>query len=84
VGAIACERHGTHPGLLTCDHVSEAVANSTPLPDLQNYRLNVSGEPLDHMLCGACAAQLGFSHGEPISDACPVCVACFLEWRNRT
>jgi hypothetical protein len=96
MGAVACERHGTHPGLLSCDHVHEAVSNSIPLASLDIYRVDLLDDGtqlIDHMLCGKCAAQFGLAPSEPIPSAsweddrkfpyvCPVCAACFLEWRN--
>jgi hypothetical protein len=96
MGVVACERHGTHPGLLSCDHVSQAVANSAVLPSVDNYRFDLTGDGttvLDHMICGECAARFGLSPSELISESvwederrfpyvCPVCAACFLEWRN--
>jgi hypothetical protein len=97
VGAVACERHGTHPGVLCCDHVGEAVASSRPFLSFDNYRVDVvidGAEPLNHLLCNKCAERFALSPRELIPKAVwadasrfpyvwPVCAGCFLEWRAR-
>ncbi len=97
MGAVACERRGTHPGLLSCDHVHEAVANTTLLRSLAVHRFDIAGNGstvVEHMLCAECAVQFGLSPGELIPEAVwgderkfpyvyPLCAACFLEWRNQ-
>jgi hypothetical protein len=96
VGAVACERHGTHPGVLCCDHVRSASETRAPLISFDSYRVDVTGdetELLDHLLCSACATRFHLSPSIQIPPAvwesedkfpyvCPTCEQCLSEWRH--
>ena len=96
MGAVACERHGTHAGLLSCGHVHEAVASSVALGPFSICRFDLSGhgrEALEHIICADCVAKFDLSPAELIPEnvwaddykfplVYPLCAACFLEWRN--
>jgi hypothetical protein len=96
MGAVQCERHGTHPGRLCCDHVREAVSNSTQRISFDKYQVDLIGDgsmPLEHLLCVDCARAFGLSDSDVISaevweDAsrfpyvCPVCTTCIREWSD--
>src|SRR5688500_187631 len=54
MGALQCERHGTHPGRLCCDHVREAVSNSTQNISFDKYQVDLMEDgsmALGHILC---------------------------------
>ena len=94
MGAVQCERHGKHPGRMCCDHVREAVSNSTQNISFDKFQVDLMEDgsmPLEHMLCGGCARAFGLSvpdviSGEVWEDAsrfphvCPVCTTCIIEW----
>jgi hypothetical protein len=94
VGAVSCEKHGTHPGPLCCDHVREAVYGATAIIPFGIYRFDIMGDGKDlllHMLCTDCASKFGLSVDELISEevwsseerfpyVCPTCTHCFAEW----
>lgn len=89
MGAVACERHGTHPGLLCCDHVREALARGTP-PSFATYRLLLDDVEVRHLICAECADRFSLTPQEPIPEAlweeetfpyvAPACVSCLNEW----
>jgi hypothetical protein len=94
-GMTQCARHGRQPGMLCCDHVRNAVSHPAEHIPFDTYQVDIKDgtEPLEHMLCNACAERFGLSARQLISaevweDAnrfpyvCPVCVSCFLESSN--
>jgi hypothetical protein len=97
MGRVACERHGSHAGLLCCNHVYEAVIAGSHLESYENYRYDIDGTEsnlLDHMICSACATRHQLSPNELIPDEVwsdearfpkvfPICASCFVEWRSR-
>jgi hypothetical protein len=93
VGAVACPKHGTHPGILCCDHVREGCKTGTFVA-LDTYWVDLSGdgkEPLDHLLCADCAERFhlstsGLIDGDVWEDksrfpyVCPTCEHCLRGW----
>jgi hypothetical protein len=95
VGAVRCERHGTHvAGPFCCDHVREAVDYQKPIIPFGIYRADVLDDGtmiVGHWLCLECASKYGLStevivSGEVCFDegrfpyVCPTCAQCFKEW----
>ena len=94
MGAVRCQKHGTHvAGPFCCDHVRNAVYATSPIP-FGIYRGDLLGDGtmiVPHYLCAECASTFGLSVDEVVpeqilSDAerfpyvCPVCAQCFAEW----
>ena len=97
MGAVACEKHGTHPGVLGCDHVRLAAQVSGEAVSFDVYGCDVLGDGtaiLKHLVCAACADQFGLSPSELIAEetcsdeerfpyVCPTCVHCLAQWTEK-
>lgn len=72
MGAVRCEKHGTHvAGPLCCDHVRKAVAYSMAAIPFGIYRCDLLGDGTlmqPNMLCTDCASKFGLSVDETISQ----------------
>ena len=96
MGAVACERHGTHPGVLCCEHIRAASEGQAPLISVVPYRVDMTGdgtEVLDHLLCRVCANRFRLSTSSPVPPevweskdryphVCPTCEQCLSEWQG--
>ena len=90
MGAVACEQHGTHPGLLCCDHVRNALDQRGLAPSFDTYRLLLDDVEVHHLICAECAERFSLTPQEPIAeelweeetfpDVAPACVSCLKEW----
>lgn len=98
MGAVKCEKHGTHvAGPFCCDHVRKAVSYSMPLIPFGIYRGDVLGDGtmiVGHWLCTECASKFDLLLDEVVTEevwgnderfpyVCPVCAQCFKEWVRR-
>jgi hypothetical protein len=97
MGAVACEKHGTHPGILSCDHVRLAAQVSGEAVAFDVYGFDMlgdAGDVIKHLICAACAARFGLSPSKLVteeiwSDAvrfpyvCPACVHCVIQWAEK-
>ena len=96
MGAVQCERHGTHPGTLCCDHVGQAVSNSTQNISFDEYQVDLMEDgsmALGHILCVDCARTFVLPVSQVICgevwedasrfpDVYPVCTTCIIEWSS--
>ena len=93
VGKVACGRHGTHVGILSCDHVRKRCEDQLAPPVFGSYRIDLMGDgrgDLDANVCAACAEQSGLRQDEIVGGkvfedesrfpfVCPTCVQCIAE-----
>ena len=49
MGAVSCNKHGTHPGPLCCDHIREAVYRSSAAIPFGIYRFDLTDTTLQHL-----------------------------------
>lgn len=96
MGAVACAKHGTHPGMPCCDHVREGCQNFGAVIPLNTYWVDLVGdgrELLDHLICADCAARFHLSTSSPIDgdvwedasrfpNVAPTCEHCLMEWQR--
>jgi hypothetical protein len=96
VGAVACAKHGTHPGILCCDHIREGCEGFGTVIPFSTYGVDLvgnGGELLDHLICADCAERFQLSTSSPIDGdvwedksrfphVCPTCEHCLMEWRR--
>jgi len=96
VGAVACEKHGTHPGVLCCDHVRFASRAGSPLISFGSFNMDMTGDGtvlVGNLLCSECATRFHLSKSNSIppevwksSDkfpyVCPACEQCLSEWQH--
>lgn len=97
MGAVACNKHGTHPGRQCCDHVrvaAQQLGDDLPFDTYRGDLLDDATELLEFLICTPCARQFQLSLSETIPRdvcesagrfpyVCPTCVHCLAEWANK-
>lgn len=97
MGAVECEKHGTHPGPLCCDHLRMAAEQVGADITFDVYRYDVLGDGVEflaHLLCEECASKFNLRPSQLIPDdvwadedrfpyVCPTCFYCLVEWSEK-
>ena len=96
MGAVACQKHGAHPGILCCDHVRVGAGSRSSIVSFVRYQLDLGEDRTtlaESLLCAACAETFSLSVSQPIAlevwkdpkrfpYVCPTCEQCLSEWQR--
>jgi len=98
MGQATCQTHGTHPGMLCCEHVAEAAYGRAVL--LPNASLSFSFDILEDgrdllscLICRECASRFDIPEDAILPGQTmdlpnaypyifPVCHYCVQDWRG--